>query len=124
MHNKTIAQRAKRPPAQAQLADVANANARIPFSQDGFGGLGGGLGERDYIDRVGFTLATTFNALKLFTGLLEELTSLRLLGFLVRYTRFHRQYPIVSPINGCTQYVPGPGASQLSLQERRPVFGS
>ena len=61
--------------------------------------------------------------LKLFTGLLEELTSLRLLGFLVRYTRFHRQYPIVSPINGCTQYVPGPGASQLSLQESRPVFG-
>ncbi|MEM1057248.1 MAG: cell surface protein SprA [Bacteroidota bacterium] len=51
--------------AQAQLADVANANARISFSQDGFGGLGGGLGERDFVDRVGFTLATTFNAHKL-----------------------------------------------------------
>lgn len=51
--------------AQARLADVANANARLSFSQDGFGGLSGGLGERDYVDRIGFTLQSTFNAHKL-----------------------------------------------------------
>ncbi|MEM6326078.1 MAG: cell surface protein SprA [Bacteroidota bacterium] len=51
--------------AQARLADVASANARVSFSQDGFGSLGGGLGERDYVDRLGFTFSSTFNAHKL-----------------------------------------------------------
>ena len=51
--------------AQARLADVATANARVSLSQDGFGGLGGGLGERDFVDRLGVTFTSTLNAHKL-----------------------------------------------------------
>ncbi len=51
--------------AQARLADVVNATARVSLSQDGFGGLGAGLGDRDFVDRFGVTLSSTFNAHKL-----------------------------------------------------------
>ena len=50
--------------AQARLADVANATARVSLSQDGFGALGNGLGERDFVDRLGVTFSSTFNAHK------------------------------------------------------------
>lgn len=51
--------------ATAQLADFASINARMSFTEDGFGGLGDGLGARDFTNRFGYTLTSTLNVDKL-----------------------------------------------------------
>ena len=51
--------------ASLALADLANVNARFSFTDDGFGDLGSGLGEREFADRTAFSVQSTFNAHKL-----------------------------------------------------------
>ena len=51
--------------ANVQLADIARLDARYNFTQDGFGGLDSGLGEREFSSRGGFTLTSQFSAHKL-----------------------------------------------------------
>ncbi|GAB5535587.1 MAG: cell surface protein SprA [Rubricoccaceae bacterium] len=51
--------------ANVQLADVASLSARYSFTQDGFGELNSGLGQRDFATTGGFSLTSTFNAHKL-----------------------------------------------------------
>ena len=47
------------------LADVATLNARISFTQDGFGDLGGGLGDREFSDRSAYSFSSNISAHKL-----------------------------------------------------------
>ena len=47
------------------LADVASVNARLSFTQDGFGELGGALGGRNFSSETAFTLTSQFSAHKL-----------------------------------------------------------
>ena len=47
------------------LADVAQVNARVSMTQDGFGELGGALGGRSFASQTGFTLTSSLNAHKL-----------------------------------------------------------
>ena len=51
--------------ANLELADVARVDARYSFTQDGFGDLGSGLGEREFAARGALSLSTQFNAHKL-----------------------------------------------------------
>jgi cell surface protein SprA len=51
--------------ANLTLADIGNVQARLSFTEDGFGDLGGGLGGRDFVDQAAFSLASSFNAHKL-----------------------------------------------------------
>ena len=51
--------------ATMALADVAQVNARVSFTQDGFGDLGGALGGRSFASQTAFTLTSSFNAHKL-----------------------------------------------------------
>ena len=47
------------------LADVAQLNARLSFTQDGFGDLGGALGGRSFASQRAFTLTSSLRADKL-----------------------------------------------------------
>ncbi len=51
--------------ANVALADVAAINARVSFTDDGFGELGGALGGRAFAQQSAFTLTSSFNAHKL-----------------------------------------------------------
>ena len=51
--------------ANVALADLATVNARFSFTDDGFGDLGSGLGERVFADQTAFSLQSTVNAHKL-----------------------------------------------------------
>ncbi|PAP79246.1 cell surface protein SprA [Rubrivirga sp. SAORIC476] len=51
--------------ATVALADVASLNARVSFTDDGFGELGGALGGRNFAQQTAFTLSSSFNAHKL-----------------------------------------------------------
>ena len=51
--------------ANLELADIARVDARYSFTQDGFGELDSGLGERQFASRGALSLATQFNAHKL-----------------------------------------------------------
>jgi cell surface protein SprA len=51
--------------AALALADVASVNARLSFTDDGFGELGGALGGRAFAQQRAFTLTSQFNAHKL-----------------------------------------------------------
>ncbi len=51
--------------AALALADVASVNARLSFTDDGFGELGGALGGRAFAQQQAFTLTSQFNAHKL-----------------------------------------------------------
>ena len=51
--------------ANVAVADVAAVNARLSFTDDGFGELGGALGARDFVSNTGFTLTSSFSAHKL-----------------------------------------------------------
>ncbi|WP_420455500.1 cell surface protein SprA [Rubrivirga sp.] len=51
--------------ANVALADVAALNARVSFTDDGFGELGGALGGRAFAQQSAFTLTSSFNAHKL-----------------------------------------------------------
>ena len=46
------------------LADVAQVNARMSFTQDGFGDLGGALGGRSFASQTAFTLTSSLSAHK------------------------------------------------------------
>ncbi len=46
------------------LADVAQLNARMSFTQDGFGDLGGALGGRSFASQTAFTLTSSLSAHK------------------------------------------------------------
>ncbi len=51
--------------ANVGLADLASINARLSFTQDGFGDLGGALGGRNFAAQSAFTLTSQFSAHKL-----------------------------------------------------------
>ena len=51
--------------ANVVLADVGTVTARFSQTQDGFGALGGGLGEREFSDRTALSLTSQFNAHRL-----------------------------------------------------------
>jgi cell surface protein SprA len=47
--------------ANVTLADIGAVQARFSQTQDGFGGLSGGLGEREFADRTAVSLTSSFN---------------------------------------------------------------
>ena len=51
--------------ANVVLADLASVNARLSFTQDGFGDLGGALGGRNFAEQNAFTLTSQLSAHKL-----------------------------------------------------------
>ena len=51
--------------ANVAFADVGRLDARLSFTNDGFGELGGALGGRGFAEQTAFTLTSSFNAHKL-----------------------------------------------------------
>lgn len=51
--------------ANIALADLASVNARLSFTDDGFGELGGALGAREFASNTSFTLTSSFSAHRL-----------------------------------------------------------